>query len=819
MREEIRKSRINKTSTRKAPTERKKAKEMLWITHRFLVIANRHAKMNSLIKEFVTELKSFTGCAAVGIRILDEEGNIPYQAYDGFSQEFYESESPLSINSTNCMCINVIKGMTNPNLSFYTQGGSFYINGTTRFLTTVSEEAKGQTRNVCNQFGYESVALVPIRVEGRILGLIHVADPRENIVSMEILEMLEAIAMQLGTAIQRVWAEEKIQEQNRFLRNIIEALSYPFYVINANDYIIEMSNSASGLDDVSKRLTCYEVIHRRTKPCKALEDLCPVEEVKKTKKPVVVEHAHYDKKGNLRYFEIHGYPIFDNKNNVVQMIEYFFDITERKMSEEKIKNLAKFPSENPYPVLRIAKDGTVLYANAASLSFLDDWGCQVGQSVPVQWRQLVASVLETSLRKNIEVEYQDQIFSFVIVPVPEAAYVNIYGFDITERKRAEEALKYSEERYALAQRAANIGSWDWDIRTGNLQWSEKIEPMFGFTRGEFGVTYEAFLECVHPEDRQYVIDSVNACIEEDKEYDIEHRIVWPNGLVRWVSETGNVIRDENNKAVRMLGVVRDVTERKKVEEILRRDKESFERLVNQKSEELLRAQKQLEKAKRLSDIGTLAATVAHELRNPLGVIRTAAYNIRRKRQNISVDKHLANIEKKISESGQIINNLLSYSRIKMPHYEKIQIYNILNECITSAKNRFYKQKVSIDKRFESLKKKVIEADPFQIREIFGNIINNAYQAIENKKGKIEVRAKHDGRGSITISFKDNGIGIDKEDLKIVFEPFFTRKSKGTGLGLTICNGLVNLHGGRIDIESKKGKTTTVTVSLPSKRKI
>ncbi len=132
--------------------------------------------------------------------------------------------------------------------------------------------------------------------------------------------------------------------------------------------------------------------------------------------------------------------------------------------------------------------------------------------------------------------------------------------------KAEHEIQLREERFNLAQRAANIGSWDWDIKTGGLYWSERIEPMFGFKNGEFGRTYEAFLECVHPEDRQYVIDSVNGCIEDGRDYDIEHRIVWPDGTIRWVSETGNVIRNRNGKAIRMLGVVRDITEEKNAEE-------------------------------------------------------------------------------------------------------------------------------------------------------------------------------------------------------------------------------------------------------------
>jgi PAS domain S-box-containing protein len=134
----------------------------------------------------------------------------------------------------------------------------------------------------------------------------------------------------------------------------------------------------------------------------------------------------------------------------------------------------------------------------------------------------------------------------------------------------QEALKRSEERYALAQRAANIGSWDWDIQTNDLHWSDQIEPIFGFGRGEFAGTYEAFLECVYPKDRQTVIDAVAACVERGDDYAIEHRIIWPDGAVRWVSEMGDVITDETGQAVRMLGVVRDITARKHADEQLRR---------------------------------------------------------------------------------------------------------------------------------------------------------------------------------------------------------------------------------------------------------
>ncbi len=163
-----------------------------------------------------------------------------------------------------------------------------------------------------------------------------------------------------------------------------------------------------------------------------------------------------------------------------------------------------------------------------------------------------------------------------------------------QRMRRQVALRNSEERYFLAQKAANIGSWDWNMATGKLVWSEQIEPMFGFAPGQFAGTYETFLKSIHPEDRQFVIDSVHACVEQGKDYRIEHRVVWPDGTVRWVFETGDVIRDSGGRAVRMLGVVQDITERKITQMEIRKLNEQLEHRVAERTAELTEANRHLQ---------------------------------------------------------------------------------------------------------------------------------------------------------------------------------------------------------------------------------
>jgi len=170
-------------------------------------------------------IKDYTRCSSVGIRILDEEGNIPYEAYTGFPVQFYESESPLNIKTDKCMCIYVVKGEYDPSKPYFTEGGSFYSNGTSKLLATVSEEEKGETRNVCNKFGYESVSLTPIRLGDRIIGVIHVADEKENMVPLENVKFLERAASSIALAMERTTAIARLRESEERNRTIVEGSS------------------------------------------------------------------------------------------------------------------------------------------------------------------------------------------------------------------------------------------------------------------------------------------------------------------------------------------------------------------------------------------------------------------------------------------------------------------------------------------------------------------------------------------------------------------------------------------------------------------
>jgi PAS domain S-box-containing protein len=158
---------------------------------------------------------------------------------------------------------------------------------------------------------------------------------------------------------------ERIQRQNEFLNSVLESLSNPFYVVDASDYTIKIANPAAHLGNISGSSTCYALTHNSDKPCGNEEHPCPVEEIKRTRKPLIVEHVHYNEAGEMRNVEVHGYPIFDHEGNVVQIIEYCLDITERKQAEEMLRDAEqRFRS-----VVQTASDAIIVVDSRGEIVF------------------------------------------------------------------------------------------------------------------------------------------------------------------------------------------------------------------------------------------------------------------------------------------------------------------------------------------------------------------------------------------------------------------------------------------------------------------
>jgi hypothetical protein len=408
-----------------------------------------------------------------------------------------------------------------------------------------------------------------------------------------------------------------------------------------------------------------------------------------------------------------------------------------------------------------------------------------------------------------------KIISFYLIykAIIETGLRQPYDLLFRELKLREQALRESEQAYRAIFENTGTATLIIEEDTSISLVNTEFEKLSGYKKHEVEGKM-SWRDFVNPEDLETMQSYHDGRREGDEGIpkDYEFRIVNRSGGERAVHMTVSMIPGTR----RSVASAMDITERKRAEEIIRRDKETLGHIVKQRTEELIDAYRKLAESKRLSGIGTLAATVAHELRNPLGVIRTAILNIRRKTSEPALYKHLNNIEKKVSESDRIISNLLRYSNIRPPEKEKANLHTIITECMNSTAGRFPGQEVDVTADLDGLGDGYTEVDVVQVREIFDNILNNAYQAVGGRKGHIEVRASRSPEGEISVAVKDDGVGIARGDLEMVFEPFFTTRTRGTGLGLAICRELVRLHGGDIRVDSRQGQGTTVIVTLPGK---
>ncbi|MBN1795938.1 MAG: PAS domain-containing protein [Sedimentisphaerales bacterium] len=240
--------------------------------------------------------------------------------------------------------------------------------------------------------------------------------------------------------------KEKLRSQNEMLETIIESLTHPFFVVDTENLTVRLANTAaSKMADIFGEIKCYALNWQDHKKCGTKDHLCPIDTVTVTKKSVTIEHTCRDKDGNIRYAEVNAYPVFDKNGNVSEIIEYWLDVTDRRLAEEKIESLAKFPAENPNAVIRISKDGHVLYTNTPGLDILKDWNCRVGGYIPHSWKQYIDRIMKNNKNETLEIDAPDRSYSFTFAPVAEADYINIYATDITQQKKAEDDLRRYRE--------------------------------------------------------------------------------------------------------------------------------------------------------------------------------------------------------------------------------------------------------------------------------------------------------------------------------------------------------------------------------------
>ena len=374
--------------------------------------------------------------------------------------------------------------------------------------------------------------------------------------------------------------------------------------------------------------------------------------------------------------------------------------------------------------------------------------------------------------------------------------------DVLAGARLAGQLRESERRMDLASAAADLGMWTWDIGHDTIWATRRARELFGFSESEH-IDRARFLGALHPEDREAVDQAIEDALATDRGYEVEYRVLLPEGKMRWMTARGQVERDDRGKPVLLRGVVLDIS--------ARRDTEL----------ELQELRSQLAHASRISMMGQLASALAHELSQPLGAIlrNTEAAELFLERDPPDLDELraiLVDIRQDDLRAGGVIDRLRALLKRRSFAPRALSVRDELANVVALVRSDSATRRVAHRDR-RRYRSAAVMGDAVHLQQVMLNLILNAMDAVEEvaaARRKVTVRAQRHSEGEIEVAVEDSGLGITPERLGRLFEPFFTTKANGMGIGLSISRTIIEAHGGRIWAENNAGAGATFRFTLP-----
>ena len=373
--------------------------------------------------------------------------------------------------------------------------------------------------------------------------------------------------------------------------------------------------------------------------------------------------------------------------------------------------------------------------------------------------------------------------------------------DVTERKQAENALRQSEMYQAEAQRLSHTGSFGWCVLTGEIIWSDETFRIFGFDKAP-SVALDTVVQRIHPDDRAGAQQTIDRASRDGRDFDHEYRLLRPDGAVKHVHATAHAVTDASG-GVEFVGAVTDVTARRRAEE------------------KLHQAQAELAHVTRVTALGELAASIAHEVNQPLAaVVANAAAALRwldRDTPNLQEARSaLASIVDDGNRAGEVIQRVRGLVSKTADQKAPLDINAVVNEVVTLLHRELFSHRIVLRKDLAPALAPVL-GDRIQLQQVILNLVINAIEAMQpvtDRPRKLAIRTHQDDAHQILVTVTDSGVGLAVPNADRLFAPFFTTKSDGMGMGLSICRSIVESHGGRLSASINVGPGATFQFSLP-----
>jgi PAS domain S-box-containing protein len=542
-----------------------------------------------------------------------------------------------------------------------------------------------------------------------------------------------------------------------------------------------------------------------------------------------VEYRVVRPSGDERIVHSQGDVMWDESGKAVRQFGVLQDITELRQaekelraSEERFRTLVQFSFDVYWE--SDAQHRFIRQEFAAGLADAPPAGSEIGKTrweVPYlepdaeAWRQHRATL-------DAHLPFRD----FELArPAPDGGkrYVSVSGlpvFDnsgrfigyrgvgrhITDRKRAEEALRRSEAYLAEAQRLSHTGTLAFNA-TAPVYWSQESYRIWGLDPLQGLPDRETVLQRIHPDDRERVNVETEQALREKRDFALEFRIVLPDGTVKHIESTGRPLFSTDGELVEMVATHVDVTERKRAQE-------EHERLRELESD--------LAHVNRLSVMGELAASLAHEILHPIASARNNARAAIRFLDMIppnmaEVREALACIVRDADRGKDIVDRIRDHIKKAPPRNGRFEINEAIEEVIEMVRPPIDKNKVSVRTHLAAGLTS-IWGDRVQLQQVIMNLILNsveAMSAVEEGARELSISTKQAQTSDISVAVQDSGPGIDPEHLERVFAPFYTTKTGGIGMGLSICRSIIAAHGGRLWAEANRPRGTTFQFTLPT----